>query len=316
MPDTTLSGYLHHQYLHSLSEFGTPTYLPRSGGWILKRQIGNTAYQDGIGGYPLFLCQDWSPLSVDLQHLQDRLVSLAIVTDPFGNYTETHLRHCFKDVVSPFKVHFIVDLSLPLEKSVSSHHRYYARKSSNAATILPVEEPVTQLEEWCSLYTNLVKRHDIRGLKAFSKFAFQQQLSVPGIVAFQAQTQDRLLGMHLWYVVDEYAYHHLSAYSDTGYRQRVSYGLMWTALSYFQERGLRFLDLGGGAGLQDQVDGLTKFKAGWTILTRPVFFCGRILNATLYNRLNTLAGSPKTNYFPIYRDGEFITQQKNYVGAA
>jgi hypothetical protein len=307
--DARLSGYLHHQYPHSLSEFGVPIRLPHSGGWILERQIPDSPYQDAMGCYPLFLCRDWSRLSDDLNHLQNQLVCLSLVTDPFGSYTEMYLRHCFKDIVIPFKNHFVVDLKTLLEESVSAHHRYYARKSLKTATVIQVEEPDSQIDDWCSLYTNLIKRHDISGLRAFSKHTFQQQLSVPGIVTFRAQAQDQLLGMHLWYVVNNRAYHHLSAYSDAGYRSRISYGLLWSALNYFQQRGLRYLDLGGGAGLDNQEDGLSKFKEGWASTTRLVYFCGRILNSTLYHQLNRLTGAIDTNYFPAYRDGEFSSRK-------
>jgi len=48
----TVTGYLHHSYADSLAEFGTPYLLPKSGGWILKRQIPGFTYSDGMGCYP------------------------------------------------------------------------------------------------------------------------------------------------------------------------------------------------------------------------------------------------------------------------
>ena len=35
-----MTGYLHPRYAASLSEFGDPLHLPRSGGWLLKRPVG------------------------------------------------------------------------------------------------------------------------------------------------------------------------------------------------------------------------------------------------------------------------------------
>ena len=55
-----MSGYMHLGYAESLVEFGTPRELPRSGGWVLERQIPGFSYRDAMGCYPLFACQDWS----------------------------------------------------------------------------------------------------------------------------------------------------------------------------------------------------------------------------------------------------------------
>jgi len=41
-----------------------------------------------MGCYPIFACMDWSQLHIDLGHIGDDLVSLALVTDPFVEYDE------------------------------------------------------------------------------------------------------------------------------------------------------------------------------------------------------------------------------------
>ena len=43
--------------------------------------------RDGIGCYPLFACRKWKGLAQDLPALADRLVSLCLITDPFGDFT-------------------------------------------------------------------------------------------------------------------------------------------------------------------------------------------------------------------------------------
>ena len=109
----TLSGYGHPSYAASLAEFGTPRRLRRSGGWVLERRIAGTEARDAMGCYPLFVCQDWRALEADLDEL-DGLVSLALVSDPFGDYDEDVLRRCFRDVLVPFKPHFVTDVSRPI----------------------------------------------------------------------------------------------------------------------------------------------------------------------------------------------------------
>src|SRR2546427_3287141 len=124
-----ITGHMHPLYAGSLREFGHPRKLPHSGAWILERPIHKSPYRDAMGCYPLLACENWQDLETDLAGLEDELVSLAVVTDPFGNYTVPHLRRCFNHVVRPFKEHFIVDLSRPLESYVQEHHRRNARKA-------------------------------------------------------------------------------------------------------------------------------------------------------------------------------------------
>ena len=95
-------GYLHPQYAASLSEFGEPMQLPKSGGWLLKRPVDGIR-ADAMGTYPPFACADWKSLQCDFNQLGRSLVSIVAVTDPFGDYDETLLRDCFGDLVMPFK---------------------------------------------------------------------------------------------------------------------------------------------------------------------------------------------------------------------
>jgi hypothetical protein len=115
-----MTGYLHPAYAQSLAEFGTPRGLPESGGWILERPIPGTPHHDAMGCYPLFTCQNLPKLYTDLEYIKKDLVSLALVTDPFGEYDEGYLRRCFKYLVIPFKDHFIVDLRRPINDIVSN----------------------------------------------------------------------------------------------------------------------------------------------------------------------------------------------------
>ncbi len=78
------TGYRHPLYAASLAEHGTPRRLPASDGWILERDIPGFTGRDAMGCYPLFCCGRWDRLADDLRELGDGLVSLTLVTDPFG----------------------------------------------------------------------------------------------------------------------------------------------------------------------------------------------------------------------------------------
>lgn len=301
-----MTGYQHPDYAQSLAEFGIPRKLPRTGGRILQREIPGFPDHDAIGCYPLFVCQDWSQLAADLDDIGDELVALSLVTDPFGNFDPSYLQTCFKDVCIPFKHHFVIDLSRSMSTFVSGHHRRYARKARRRLHVQTCQNPALFLDEWLDLYATLIKKHGIKGIQTFSRASFAQQLSVPGLVMFRAAFEETAVGMLLWYVQGDVGYYHLGASSPLGYELRVSFALFWSAIEYFAANGLRWLNLGAGAGVEnDGTDGLTRFKQGWSTDTRPAYFCGRIFDKAKYAEIVQAKGISTTSYFPAYRKGEF-----------
>lgn len=302
-----LTGYHHPTYAASLSEFGTPCELPLSKGFILKRSIPGFSYFDGTGCYPFFTCSNWTNLSSDLQELDKQLVSLSLVTDPFGNFTMSDLHQCFPDRMIPFKEHFIIDLSLSCHDFVSNHHHRYARKALNTVQVELCKDPKLYLDNWLELYSNLIERHNIKGIAAFSKNSFERQLHVPGLVSFIAFYDDKTVGMLLWYVQNEIGYYHLGAYSDLGYDYYASFALFWFAIEYFSKIGLKWLGLGAGAGVRNCTkDGLRQFKREWSTDTRTTFLCGRIFDRVKYDHIIKSKKISANDYFPAYRLGEFV----------
>lgn len=301
-----IAGYLHPLYAQSLFEWGVPRDLPRCKGRILERQIVGFPWHDAMSCYPLFACGDWGKLAADVNALAGELVSLTIVTDPFGEYAVPDLKVCFKDLVIPFKEHFVVDLARSVEVLVHPHHHRYARKALGQVDVEICQEPGEWLDDWTSLYGTLIERHGITGITVFSKECFVRQFTVPGIVAIRAVHHDATVGMLLWYVHGDVAYYHLGAYSPDGYRLHVSFALFWRAIEYFAAAGLRWLNLGAGAGATNaESDGLTRFKRGWSSGTRTVYLCGRILDHEKYSQIVKAREISTSDYFPAYRKGEF-----------
>jgi hypothetical protein len=299
---TAGAGYAHAAYADSLAEFGRPIHLPSSGGWLLERNIADTAHRDAMGPYPLFSCANWEGLAADLGELKNDLVSIAVAPDPFGDYDVDLLRACFDRVVA-FKSHFVVDLSRPGPYG-GRHHRYYARKALRDVSVDVLSNPVGMLDDWIDLYDHLIRRHSLKGIKAFSPQTFRRQFEVPGLICVRAVTSDgACVGVHLWYIDRDVAYSHLAATNDAGYRLSCSYAIYDAALEYFTGK-VRWVDLGGGAGTNSKEDGLTKFKAGWSNCVRPAYFCGRILNAERYAELVKATNTGTAAYFPAYRSGE------------
>jgi len=270
---------------------------------VLEREIPNADARDAMGCYPLFACADWRGLEADLEEVDD-WVCLSLVTDPFGAYDQRDLQRCFGARAVPFKRHYVTELSRPIESIVSRHHRYYARKALEKVSVERCSEPLAFLDEWTELYSCLIARHDLKGIKAFSRAAFAAQLKTPGVVMLRATHDGSAVGAHLWYLQGDVAHSHLAAVNTLGYELMASYALHWFALRTFAaETG--WLNLGAGAGsAEHESRGLATFKRGWATDTRTAFFCGRIFDEPKYRETLSVQRIPENDYFPEYRRGE------------
>src|SRR5208282_1876684 len=296
------SGYSHQLYAESLAEFGEPIELPNAHGWLLRRRIPNSEYVDARGCYPLFACRDWSKLGKDLGTLREGLVSVALVCDPFGDHNEQLLRETF-DCVVAFKSHYIVELGKPPAELVSKHHRYYARKALAKVSVSLVADKPGFLPEWCALYSNLIRRHDLKGIKAFSPRSFGFQFEMQDMLVFRAFHHGRTVGAHLWVLEGGVANSHLAAFSEEGYELMCAYALYWEAITFFTGK-VHYLNIGAGAGLEaDSADGLNRFKRGWSTASRTAWFCTSVLQPDRYRSLCALAIDAEPSFFPAYRAG-------------
>jgi hypothetical protein len=257
-----------------------------------------------MGCYPLFACRDWPQLQIDLGELGNDLVSLTLVTDPFGAYSPDSLKLCF-DLVVPFKEHFVIDCARPLGTVVSKNHRYQARKALRQVHVEICPEPVRILDEWTTLYETLIRRHGLTGMHAFSQAVFSAQLRLPGIVALRAVHGDVTVGAILSFAQGDVGYAHLVAVSEAGYELGASYALFWCMIEHLSQT-VRWLSIGATAGISGNPnDGLHFFKRGWTREKRMVYLCGKIFDWSKYAQLVQAQGNPTTDYFPAYRRGEF-----------
>lgn len=303
-----MEGYSNPLYASSLAEFGTPFYLQRSRGWLLERGIPGTQLRDLMGCYPIFTCQDWRRLDLDIRRIGEGHVSLVLVTDPFAGLDEPTLREIFTDIVRPFKRHYIVDLEQDPGLAISKHHRYYLRRSQAAVRVEACTEPAARLDLWVALYQNVIDRYRLRGIQAFSRNAFARLMQMPGVDLLIAYRQGEAVGAHIWVRQCDRVYSHLNAVTQDGYQVGAAYALYGFAMEFYKGKA-RYLDLGGGAGLsEDGTDGLAAFKRGWANDTRPAYLCGKVFNRELYLELVRMKRTFQRGYFPAYRWGEFTSQ--------
>lgn len=317
-PDETVSarGYASSAYAEALSFAGRPRRLPTAGASLLERPLPSALSfrRDALAPYPLLSCARWEHLAGDLEALSgdastDRLVSVVAVTDPFAEATPDDLQRAFPDCCARYKDHYIADLKRPLANFVSSHHQRYARSAGRAMSVEFLQDPASHLDAWHELYDVLITRHGITGLTRFSRASFAAQLALPDMRAFAARMRSgALAAMVLFIVRAPFAYYHLAAYSELGYRERASFPLFWHALEQLPQDGVRWVSLGAGAALDGQgTAGLVRWKQGWATETRPTFLGGRIVDRVAYDHLKAARaalGPLRPNFFPAYRSGD------------
>lgn len=295
------AGYLHADYAASFSAVATPTLLPRSGGWLLEREVPGSGSRDAVGCYPLFCCRRWHELPHDFDGLRSRLVTLTLVTDPFGSFDRADLGSSF-DFVREYKHHFVADLSRVDELPSTRNHRRNLARARASVEVLVAADPKTELGQVVPLYEALVERRGISGLRRFTTAQVAQQLAVPGAFLFTASLDGETLAFLLCYLMADVAYAHLAGASERGYELRASFALYYAALHHFRGDASWFV-LGSTPDIESASlrGGLALFKRGFATDTRPSFLCGSVFDRPTYRRLG---GSDTAAYFPAYRAGE------------
>lgn len=302
--EVEVEGYLNPLYVQSFSEIGEPIFLPRSKGWLVKRQIPGTKYFDAMGPYPLFFCERWDQLPNDLEEIRDEILSFSFVIGPFEEFNFEDYKSYF-DICRLYKKHYIYDTKIPLETSVNKYSQRDARRALRDVDIDLVVAPQINLDEWVNLYESLVKRHQVTGIRAFSRESFARQIAIPNTHFFRAWHNNELVAGNLYYIQNNVAYGHLLALTEKGYELGASHAIQWVALQHFRNE-VSWVDFGGGTGSsQGNLSGLDKFKMGWSNKIGKSYFCAKILNRKRYAWLVQQSASADDGWFPAYRHGDF-----------
>jgi hypothetical protein len=292
------AGYGHPSYIQSLSEFGTPIELPSAAAWLLVRAVPGSDQADAIGAYPFFVCADYGQLGAELSRLTD-LVSVGVVPDPFSVGATSALSAAFGHVI-PFKTQYIADLEIAFSRYVHRHHRRYASRGLANFDIERAATPGSHGAEWAQMYQNLIVRHRISGLRAFSPYALGKQLEVPGCRYFRAVRDGVVQGALVCYIDRGVAYAHLISTTATGQELFAQYALYWAAIEHCRDHA-RWFALGSVPGVSDDGNGgLSFFKAGWATATCQGYFCGHASDPERYEALCAISGRAGAG-FPAYR---------------
>ena len=289
--------YARESYVRVFEGAAEPLWVPAWGAYVLTREIPGGGARDALGVYPLQPFGPEADLTAGLTWLKDQgLVSIGLVPDPATARPLAELQAAFGLCIQ-FKTHQLIDFSRPVE--FSKHHQGKVRRAHQKVTteVVPL---ANHLDEWCALYGNLIDKHDIGGLSAFSRGAFERLAQVEGLMAVAARADGEVVSMHLW--LDDPAtgvgYSLLAATSAQGYKLSAAYAVNDTSIRLLSH--LKSINLGGGAGLSSEEDGLTYFKRGFANGEAQAFFCGAILDEDRYAALSGGRRQAATP-FPAYR---------------
>ncbi|HEX4709590.1 hypothetical protein [Phenylobacterium sp.] len=295
-------------YARVFEHLARPLLVPAWGAHVLTHELPGGGGHDALGIYPLAPFRPGVDLKAGLDWLKAQgLVSIGLVPDPATAPPLPDLQGAFGLCV-PFKTHLMVDYRR--EVRFTKHHRSEVKKALGRVSV-EVVSLADHLEAWCGLYGNLIDRHEIQGLSAFSRTAFERLAQLEGLTTVAAFADGVIVSMHLWVTdpVNKVGYSLLAATSPEGYRRSAAYAVHDASIRLLSD--LNALNLGGGAGLQAEQDGLTYFKRGFANDEVQSYFCGAILDEARYAALSGGTTAHATP-FPAYR----FARQKPIDGEA
>ncbi|MBN9319491.1 MAG: GNAT family N-acetyltransferase [Caulobacterales bacterium] len=297
MPDSAAHPYAVRAYAQALVQGeGAAVEVDAWGACLLARPIADSGRFDALGAYPMTPMAADAALKEGLASLaEEGLVSVVLVPDPLASPPRSDLAAAFS-LCRPFKTHFVVDRTMG-EFAPNKHHRQEIRRAlrrCRVETVSLAEHAAT----FAGLYGELIARHDIRGVAAFSDAYFVALADDARMTAFAAVVEEEIAAMTIWFEHEGVAYNHLGASNAAGYRAGANYALYDAAIAHFA--GADRLNLGGSAGATDDPnDGLAFFKRGFANAEAQALLCGAVLDQAAYDALT--AGRPTTGFFPAYR---------------
>jgi len=294
-------GYGARAYRDSFRPFGPVLTLPESGLHLLRRDLPEGRF-DLAGLYPYSSALNWAGLAEDIAGLRGSgAVAISLVTDPFAEDAARQATEAW-ELQTPFKTHFIVDLTQDWRARRTRNTRYYATRGLALQDTQVARDPLSYAGAFWTLYADAAKRLDMGAMQRLSPQIITDHLALKGAFLVTAHAGDRLTGAMITVQTGDVAYLHIMGMVPEAVQLHTSYALFHTALAHLEGLGCRYVSLGGAAGNNDNpTDGLFLFKKRWATETRRTWLVGSVLDAKAYDTLTTQSGMADTSYFPRYR---------------
>lgn len=219
-------------------------------------------------------------------------------------------RNCelFKEVFPVKYSNQVVAIDLTQEyediwKNMAKNTRYYTRKAlkefeNNDITKTPSE---SKINEFVKLYNSTMAKNYASRKYYFSRDFIENHFKSNCLYIECKDNKGETGAISLFLKGKDIMHYHLSA-TNYNFKNSPSRAVIWYAIEWAKENGLKWFHLGGGVGKEDN---LFQFKKGFSN-TYFKFYMGQIIhNNEVYQKLTSF--NPNTerdpNFFPNYRAG-------------
>lgn len=302
--------YASADYARSLAHIGEPIAVPEWGGHMLSRPTPHGDRRDAVGPYPITVLAPQSDLAGGLSRLRSGgLVSAVLVLEDEQRPPIEAVEAAFA-MVRRFKTHFVYDRRLgPI--TYGETHRYKVRRALKKVTVAEISLG-DHLDGWLALYGELTGRHGLGGLHIFARDHYEMLARTPGVRTFGAFLDDHLVSAHIFMTHEGHAISHLTASAPEGYDVAAAYAVNDLAIHTLTDCDV--INFGGGTQLDDDpMEGLVRFKRGFSNRTAPSYLCGAVLDTEAYAALS-VGHADGGGFFPAYRGARVPAHADEHEG--
>lgn len=229
----------------------------------------------------------------DMEHFEslfhDWCVKSGVVAEfiRFHPFLDNHV-YFQKDILVEFNRYTVwVNLDQPVEeiwqKSISGKNRNQIRKAQKSGIII---EESLNVSSFTGIYYRTMDRLGAGRYLYFSEAYFKQLASVPAgrVIVFEAMADGTAVAAALFFIMGHRFHYHLSGSLKEYQHLCPNNLLLYQAILYGWEKGLKELHLGGGNSSAED-DSLLKFKKAFSPGRKRFYTGKRVHNSGVYQEL-------------------------------
>jgi len=221
-------------------------------------------------------------------------VTAFILQNPIFRLGNADFLHEYHDL-------YILDLSLPIKElwnRMGSTHRYEIRRSKQVPNVRLISDKTELVRAVLELYPQTTERVGASEVYHFSPQALESLTNLPDALLLGVEEDHKIAAVSLFLYTQWSAEYFLNASTEQG--RNYTRLLVWSAIEHLKERGVAFLNLGGGVKPGDYLDDF-KRRFGGRMVHGQVL--KQIIDPEKYAYLLTKhrnEANVNTGYFPAY----------------
>ncbi|MHA1797332.1 MAG: GNAT family N-acetyltransferase [Candidatus Helarchaeota archaeon] len=194
-----------------------------------------------------------------------------------------------------------------LWSNLSKNTRRYTRKAKNEFKDVKVTDSPsdTEIKNFMDLYHKTMDKQNA-SKKYYFTFKFLKDHFKFNNLLIWCENDRKEIGSSAIFLKGSTILHYHLGSTNYNFKTSPLRLVLWSAMKWAKENGLKWLHFGGGRGVNDS---LYRFKKGFSNIIRP-FYVGKIIfQEKVYNRLVSLKfkAPGSLDFFPIYRAGSDLT---------